>query len=156
VFASLHVRRAGVYPFLRPASLQARQQHQSASNLCCPNESAAPRTRSTWLQLLYSLAADILHVHGATSTPPEAWYDTVAKPRIHQSTFVSARDSHNAALLSRHLEWYSRSFSPTYAGLYGTRHSYYTLVLLGCHIEPLASRSHRMRPPHIHTSRCVF
>jgi hypothetical protein len=37
-----------------------------------PAELAAPKTRSTWLQLLYSLAAVTLHAHGATSTPPEA------------------------------------------------------------------------------------
>jgi hypothetical protein len=37
-----------------------------------PAELTALRMRLTWLQLLYSLAADILHAHGAISIPPEA------------------------------------------------------------------------------------
>jgi hypothetical protein len=63
-----------------------------------PAELAAPETHSKWLQLLYSLAADILHAHGATSTPPEARYNAVATPGIQTSAFASACAFRNAVL----------------------------------------------------------
>jgi hypothetical protein len=79
-------------PILHPASLQAKQL--KAHRIFADPMSLAQRQGPT-LQLLYRLAADILHVHGATSDPPEVWCVAVAIPRIHQSTFVSACDFYN-------------------------------------------------------------
>jgi hypothetical protein len=93
-----------------------------AFGLGYPAELAAPKTRPTWLQLLYSLAADILHAHGATTTPPEACYDAVARPRKQLSALVSARASQNAILLSRPLELYGYPLPPSSADLYSARH----------------------------------
>jgi hypothetical protein len=44
-----------------------------------------------------------LQVHRATSSPPEAWHDAIAKLSIRHGTFVLARESSNVVLL-RHLK----------------------------------------------------
>jgi hypothetical protein len=64
--------------------------------LCRPTKLVVP-TRFVYAAFYvaavpYSLAASVLHVHGAMSTPPEAWRDAIASPSILHSTFVSARD----------------------------------------------------------------
>jgi hypothetical protein len=57
-----------------------------------------------------------------------------------------------AVLLLRHLELHSYPSPSSYAGLYSARHDHHALVLLGCHIEPLASRFHRAPTIHPHES----
>jgi hypothetical protein len=73
---NLHVRRLGS-PLLSCITTGQATSKRTQSSL--PAELAAPKTRLTWLQLPYSLAADVLHAHGATSTPPKVWCDSVAR-----------------------------------------------------------------------------
>ena len=140
--------RAWVHLF-RPVSVQARQ-HQRAPGLCYPAELAAPKARLTWLQLLHSLAAGVLHAHEATTAPPKASCDAIARPKKQHSALDSACAFGNAVLLSRHLKLHGYLLPSSYADLYSAWHGHHALVLLGCHIEPLASRFHHAPTTHLH------
>ena len=86
------------------------------------------------------------------------WGDAVARPRTQYSAFVSARAFRSAVLLLRHLKLHSYLLPSSYADLYSALHGHHAFVLLGCYIEPLASRSDRAPAAYlyIHTSRYVF
>jgi hypothetical protein len=90
---------------------------------------------------LYSLAAGVLHVHGATSTPPEAWRDALPIKHTKQHVRLSSRFWERCSTIKT-------SSAPSLSvalllcpPLYSAWHGHHILILLGCPVEPFASRS---------------